>query len=131
MTPFSEWKMISLSPKSQFEHRVGMPMPRLTIQPSPNSIASRSHICCRLSPFARSLINRYSPDAAATTPRAGRDLEQPVHQEPGGMHVVGIDGAHRQNVFLDLDHRDPGGHRHDRVEVALRVPETEIARSVR
>ena len=58
--------MISLSPKSKFEHRVGMPMPRLTIQPSPNSIASRSHICCRVSPFARSLIVRHSLAAAAT-----------------------------------------------------------------
>src|SRR6516165_912494 len=44
--------MICLSPKSKFEHSVGMPMPRLTTQPSSNSIASRSHIRCRLSPFA-------------------------------------------------------------------------------
>src|SRR5487761_134374 len=67
MTPFSEWKMTSLSPKSKFEHRVGMPIPRLTIQPSSNSIASRSHICCRVSPFAWSLIRPSSCDSDFTT----------------------------------------------------------------
>src|SRR5579863_5917626 len=49
--------MISLSPKSKFEHKVGMPIPRLTIHPSSNSIASRSHICWRVSPLAPSLMS--------------------------------------------------------------------------
>ncbi len=47
-----------------FVHRM------VKIQPSPNSIASRSHICWRVSPFARSLIAQCSLDAAATTLRA-------------------------------------------------------------
>ena len=49
---------------------------------------------------------------------------------PARVHIVGVDRAHRQDVLLDLDDRDPRRHRHDRVEVALRAPEPEIARGV-
>src|SRR5579864_3183950 len=85
MTPFSAWKMISLSPKSKFEHRVGMPMPRLTIQPSSNSIASRSHICWRVRPLA-SLIARSSrrhtlPPYSSTALSLPRAVLSSIHGE--------------------------------------------------
>src|SRR5690349_3799584 len=90
MTPFSAWKMISLSPKSKFEHKVGMPIPRLTIQPSSNSIASRSHICWRVSPLV-SLIPQFLPLACGNVEqttstqssqwiRKGREGSEPVDQ---------------------------------------------------
>jgi len=47
------------------------------------------------------------------------------------MHVVRVDGARREDLLLDLDHRDPGRHRHYRIEITLRPPEAEIARRVR
>src|SRR5215831_16790547 len=96
MTPFSEWKMISLSPKSKFEHRVGMPMPRLTIQPSSNSIASRSHICWRVRPFVASLIvcssKKVSTQRSQRT-RDGREDSEPVDQSNDTV-------AHSRNVEI-------------------------------
>src|SRR5216684_4291420 len=59
-----------------------------------------------------------------------RDLDQAVHVDAGQVHVVGVDRAARQDRLLDLDHGDPRRHRHQRVEIALRAPEAEVARLV-
>src|SRR5216684_402806 len=59
-----------------------------------------------------------------------RDLDQAVHIDPGQVHVVGVDRAARQDRLLDLDDRYARRHRHQRVEVALRAAEAEVARLV-
>ena len=48
-TPFSEWKITSRSSGTWSAIAVGMPMPRLTYQPSGMSRATRAAISTRLS----------------------------------------------------------------------------------
>src|SRR5260370_18491146 len=59
-----------------------------------------------------------------------RDLDQAVDEDAREVHVVGVDRADRQDVLLDLDDRHPRRHRHQRVEIALRAAEAEIAEGV-
>ena len=50
-----------------------------------------------------------------------------MHIDARQVHIVRIDPAARENRLLDLDDRDPSRHRHQRVEIALRAAEAEIA----
>src|SRR5260370_151925 len=51
--------------------------------------------------------------------------------DPGEGHVGGVDRTRGQDRLLDLDVRGPRRHRHQRVEIALRAAEGEVARLVR
>src|SRR5882762_5644287 len=69
---------------------------------------------------------------ALRPPALGRrgNLDQPMHEDPRQVHVVGVNRADRQDVLLDLDDRHPRRHRHQRVEIALRAAETQIAERI-
>jgi hypothetical protein len=54
-----------------------------------------------------------------------------MRENPCRMHVVGINRADREDVLLDLDDSHARRHRHDRVEIALRPPEAQVACLVR
>ena len=50
----------------------------------------------------------------------------PLHEHPGQVHLVGVQGAGLDEL-LDLRDRGPSGHRGERVEVARGLGEDEVA----
>src|SRR5690606_15085451 len=56
-------------------------------------------------------------------------LQDPLHEDPGGMNVVALDAA-RVDQVLHFGERGLRRRRHDRVEVARRAPVDEIAGAV-
>src|SRR6185312_971627 len=107
--------MISVSPISVFEHSVGIPTPRLTIQPSSNRWAMRSAICWRVSPML-SLISMAPRPLRPPAFGRGWDAHDPADEHAGGVNLIGVDGADGQNILLDLGDGDPRGHRQHGVE---------------
>src|SRR5687768_4948893 len=131
MRPFSEWRMIILSAGRKSEHIVGMPTPRLAIQPSWNSAVMRAAIMSRVS---RSPIACSSGGSCGANPRdvedaVRRDLDDALDIDAGRVHLAGIDAADRHDL-LDFCDRGLCCHRHDRVEVALRALKNQVAEFV-
>ena len=60
---------------------------------------------------------------------AGADLDDALDEDAGRVDVVGIEFAGR-NQMLDLGHRDLGGGRHHRVEVARGLAVDQVAGGV-
>src|SRR5438270_418906 len=107
---------------------VGKPMPRLTYWPSLSSRATRAASCVRVSATSApsaALARRDALDALA----AGADLHDALHEDAGQMHLLGIERA-RLHELLDFRDRDLAGHRAQRVEVARRFVEHEVAVTV-
>src|SRR5690348_13008494 len=77
---------MSRSPISVFEHMVGMPTPRLTIQPSWNSNAIRSAICWRVSPLLVPLIGD-APGGGLATILQVAAAPSPLDVQRCRMHV--------------------------------------------
>ncbi len=110
----------------------------MTSQPSWNSAARRSHICCRVRPGALpEALGGAAHDSTAALPGIGHQAsggggmpDHAVHEDAGGMDLVGIDRADRQNVLFDLDQGGARRHRHHGIEVALRAAELQIAEAV-
>src|SRR5581483_8624374 len=107
---------------------VGRPIPRLTYWPSRSSCATRAASCVRVIgnllssvPFAR----RHALDAFSARP----DLHDALHEDPREMHLLGIDAARLDEIF-DLGDRDAAGHPAERVEVARRLVEDQVAVAV-
>src|SRR3712207_203748 len=133
ITPFSDWKTTSRSGGTWFATRVGMPMPRLTHQPSGMSSAARRAIWSRL----KGCIVAHTPLAGipmpAASPRPGRAAvhpHHPFHVDPGGVDPVRADLAQLPDV-LHLRDRQVRSRRHHRVEVPAGSPVGEVAPAVR
>src|SRR5690606_17041114 len=108
---------------------VGRPMPRLTYEPSLNSLAARAAICSRfqamsvplradgllLDPLLRRLLRRQRDD--------------PVYEDAGEVHLVGVQLAGLDQL-RGLADGDPARHRCGRVEVARGLAEDEVAVAV-
>src|SRR4051812_10540117 len=104
MTPFSEWKITSRSGGTQSATPVGMPMPRLTNQPSGMSCAMRAAMPARSSGFA-------IMETASVW-----NVDDAVHEDAGGMDMRRRDGAKRHDMTRLYDGH-PRRHRHHRIEV--------------
>src|SRR4051794_27491671 len=106
-------------------------MPRFTYDPSVSSEAARAAIC--------------SLDHAMSGLRSGRgtgshgplldlllrhlflgERHDPLHVHTGGVYVVRADLT-RLDELLDLGDGHPAAHRGERVEVARRLPEHQVA----
>src|SRR6185503_4710086 len=105
MTPFSECSTTNFSAGTKSEHSVGIPTPRLAIQPSSNSSAIRCAMRSRVRRgLASVVISRYLdrahrvPDAAL---RLRRYLHDALHPDSGRVDVVGFQRAGRHDL-LDL-----------------------------
>src|ERR1700677_3683467 len=82
MTPFSAWKMTSRS-CTKSEIFVGMPMPRLTNQPSGMSRAMRAAMPSRSSGLK----------SAMRLVSLNRHMQHALHEDAGGVDIFRLDGA--------------------------------------
>src|ERR687893_1953117 len=139
--PFSECSTTCTSSGMKFGTRVGIPMPRLTYWPSSSSRATRAASWSRVRVMSLvsldgGLVAGGGRRGGAVGARAGgavfdplalgADDDHPVDEDPGQVHVLGPDVA-RFDEFLDLGDGDPPGHAGQRVEVAGRLVEPQVA----
>src|SRR6476619_3259023 len=106
-------------------------MPRFTYDPSVSSLAARAAISSRLHGISGSFRSRTG--RVLLDPLVGRLLggqrDDPLHEDPGRVHVVGVELAGLAEV-LDLGDGDLAAHRGQRVEVARGVAVDEVAVTV-
>ena len=74
--------------------------------------------------------HRFTSRTGACTIPSGGIVHEPVHEDAGGMHIVGVDLARGQHRLFDLRDGDARRHRHDGIEIALRRPELQVAGGV-
>src|ERR1700675_216800 len=98
ITPFSAWKMTSRS-CTKSETFVGMPMPRLTNQPSGMSRAMRAAMPSRSSGFM-------------VGGSLHRNVQHALHEDSGGVDVFRLDGSEFNDV-RSLHDGGFGSHGHD------------------
>src|SRR3954470_24210793 len=125
MTPFSDWNITSRVGGTWFATMVGMPMPRLTHQPSGTSSARRSAIWSRVKGMVRPPSSSFGlqPIAAAI------HLDHAVHIDAGGHDHVRVQLAKLTDV-LHLGDGQLRRHGHDRVEIGPRPSVDEVAPAV-
>src|SRR5262245_59326193 len=106
---------------------VGRPMPRLTYCPSASSAAALAAICSRVSPIAASAFLPGS-HGAPLDPLLdlGAHRHDTLHEDAGQVDLVRAQLA-RLHQVLDLGDGHPSGHRAQRVEVARRLVEDQVA----
>src|SRR5690348_9166016 len=118
ITPFSAWKMTSRSDGTKSATSVGMPMPRLTSQPSGMSCAHHAAM-----PLRSSGVN-------AIEALSERHVQHAVHEDAGRD-----DGLRRKFPKSDdiARHRDGElrSHCHHRIEVSRTVAVGQIAPAIR
>src|SRR5690606_12045835 len=131
--PFSDCSTTSTPGGRWFEIGVGRPMPRLTYVPSTSSRAARAAICSRVSAMSGTafLAAVYAapfdpPDGCRVV---GEDPDHPLDEDAGQVHLVRVQFA-RLHQMLDLGDGDAAGHRGQRVEVAGRGVEHQVAVAV-
>src|SRR5690606_31450688 len=154
-SPFSDCSQTSTPSGIWFATSVGRPMPRLTYMPSLSSCAARLAISSRvqgilvapssLSSFPRkreSTAERPWVPACAGTTGSGahgalldallgvRVVHDAVDVDARQVHVVRVDVADLHDL-LHLGDADLAGHGADRVEVACRLAEHQVAGLVR
>src|SRR4051812_48456546 len=127
-TPFSEWKITSRPAGTWSATMVGMPMPRLTYQPSGMSRASRWAIWPRLSGVIVATVSVMPALLKAGRITVGH-VQNPVHEDAGRHNLLRVERAELDQM-LGLYHGGLGGHRHHGIEVATALPEREVAPAV-
>src|ERR1051326_8308451 len=131
MTPFSAWKMTSRS-VTKSETLVGMPMPRLTNQPSGMSRAMRRAMPSRSSGVnSVSAIGRFLKGVSCrwVSSRSQRHVQHALHENAGGVDVFGLDRTEFDDVRCLRD-RQLRRHRHYRIVVPRAVAMREVAETV-
>src|SRR5215475_63 len=108
-TPFSKWKITSRPAGTWSATMVGMPMPRLTYQPSGMSVASRWAIWVRLSggACAVSVMGALLKFGRVT---AG-NMQHPVHEDAGRHDLLRVERP-KLDQMLGLHNSGLGRHRH-------------------
>src|SRR5690606_18081241 len=122
-SPFSVWTAIEPSVGMWLATSSGMPIPRLTVAPGHRSRAMRAASSSRLRPRP---VREASVGSLMGVSQRRVGADDPVHERAGQVDVVGIDGTGRHER-LHLDDGVPRRHRGERVEVAGREPEPQVA----
>src|SRR6478735_9424215 len=132
--PFSDCRITVMPGGRLLGTSVGMPMPRLTYEPSASSAAARAAISWRvramsvLSFWSLSLSKGYRATLDALFD-VGADLDDPVHVDARQVDRIRVE-IPRLDELLHLCDADPPRHRRERVEVARGLVEHEVAVTV-